>query len=363
MKFMALGGTNRVGSSCYYLELGGCRFLLDCGQSVQKRITYSPNYSSLFIKECLYSLSELDAILLSHGHFDHIGALPYFTKACPDTPIYGTTLTKELGNWLLWDQYPRSQNGFERFQKNLRTEEAIQRIRTVSYRRPIVIHGVRITFYEAGHVPGAAMIYMESSEGNVLYTGDFLKHETMLTKGYYLPQNLHPDVVILCGTHAKHPYYLPKNNLSDLPKKIQKELIMGCSAHLSVQQLTKGVEVVCFLKQKIPDIPLYLSEPIWSLAEQLENVGIPIIGESCYRMSNKTVKDGVYIDHQGQQINVNFSLHATFGECVELLNRLRPSTVFVVHAPDDHYGQDNYALQKKFPNKSILYPTQGELYA
>ena len=97
MKFIALGATDSVGASCYLLQVDGLNFLLDCGKGFigDGKKTYGPDFTSL-IPRMFASLSQLDAILISHGHYDHIGYLPEMIHQCPNTPIYATHLTQKL---------------------------------------------------------------------------------------------------------------------------------------------------------------------------------------------------------------------------------------------------------------------------
>ncbi len=56
MQFMALGGTDSVGASCYYIELAGVRILLDCGKGILAGgKTYAPNYGQLLTQAGLGS--------------------------------------------------------------------------------------------------------------------------------------------------------------------------------------------------------------------------------------------------------------------------------------------------------------------
>ena len=136
MKFLALGGTNYVGASSYYVELDGTRLLLDCGKGIcrSRSQVFSPAFASLLTGGCLQSLGQLDGILLSHAHFDHIAAIDEITHAAPDTPVFATRLTKELADHLLFDRsfYWESDDILSDFKQKFAVSEAIDRIQKVN---------------------------------------------------------------------------------------------------------------------------------------------------------------------------------------------------------------------------------------
>ena len=72
MRFMAVGGGNEIGASCYVLESAGKRLVVDCGLRFRNRggnRTEPPKLNSLRGKR-------VDAILDTHAHLDHSGAMP-----------------------------------------------------------------------------------------------------------------------------------------------------------------------------------------------------------------------------------------------------------------------------------------------
>ena len=183
MDFIALGGTDETGASCYYIELAGTRILLDCGKGFNKvnGFDYGVNFSKLLDYADMVSLSQIDAVFISHAHFDHIAYLSYIARECRNTPVYATHITKVLGRHLMWD---RLQLGSRPGDGGMLPDDALNNIHTVSYGRPVRIGNVKADFYNAGHIPGAMMVYFESDEKNVLYTGDFMKKGSYLTTGY-----------------------------------------------------------------------------------------------------------------------------------------------------------------------------------
>lgn len=367
---MALGGTNYAGASCYYMQLADMHILLDCGKKISGSKAVSPDYQSLLQSGAVAALSQLDALLLSHGHFDHLGALPAFTRICRNTPVFATGLTKALGASLLFDKVNQNFHvpALRNIQDELAKSMALERIQTVSYGKTFSLGPLRVTFYNAGHVPGAAMIYFESSEFNVLYTGDFRMEDTMLTLGCHLPHHVKPDVLILCGLHAKHPGYREVNNLAVSVGELFYSLRRGESVSFIVQQLTKGVEAALFLQNNLPSAPLYIEPQVWQFAERLRQLNLAVWNASCRPFPSTLVnaEPGVFIASRKlwfcRAIKANFSLHASYDDCAAIIEQCSPSVVFLVHSPPDKFGTGDNALARQFPGIQIIQPEQGRLY-
>lgn len=380
MKFIALGAANSVGASCYFLQAGGLNFLLDCGKGIIGQKTHGPDLTYLISAAGLFSLAQLDAIFISHGHYDHIGYLPEITRKCPDTPVYATQMTKKLARYLMLDNsYACADRSLEQIiGAEFDTANALARIQTQNYFQPLRIGPVKITFYEAGHVPGAAMILVESDEGSLLYTGDFRKASSKLTSGYLLPQNLRPDCLVMCGLHAKHPNYVTSNALDVLVQRISIPAGKNEPCLIVTRELTKGIEIVSCLAERMQarqmrSAPIFIDDKIWQVNKRIQEAGVSVLSEHCRRFPNLSggaLQPGIYVGAKryssffdSQNIfDTRFSLHADYEECADLIRRLQPAQTILVHSPDDAYGNGNTALEEQFPTSTFIYPAIGQLY-
>ncbi|HEY2028318.1 MAG TPA: ribonuclease J [Myxococcales bacterium] len=93
VRIIPLGGLGEVGMNCMVVESGGDRVVIDCG------LMFPNAEQSLGVEVIAPDLSylkgagKLDAILLTHAHEDHIGALPYLLRDFPETKVFGTRFT------------------------------------------------------------------------------------------------------------------------------------------------------------------------------------------------------------------------------------------------------------------------------
>src|SRR5260370_15340700 len=95
LKFINLTRRTEIGANSYYLEIGGHRLVLDCGMH-PKNVGEDalPNFKAIADRQ-------VDAILISHSHQDHIGTLPVLMRRQPDARVFMTETTAEIGDVLL----------------------------------------------------------------------------------------------------------------------------------------------------------------------------------------------------------------------------------------------------------------------
>ncbi|HOI05334.1 MAG TPA: MBL fold metallo-hydrolase, partial [Candidatus Woesebacteria bacterium] len=107
LKFIALGGMGRVTQNLYLYQYEQEILLIDCGIGFPD--IYMPGVDAL-IPDITYLLNQIEGgakivgMILSHGHDDHIGALPYLLPNLPDFPIYASPLTAQFAHDRLLDK-------------------------------------------------------------------------------------------------------------------------------------------------------------------------------------------------------------------------------------------------------------------
>ena len=96
LKFVPLGGLEEIGRHCMFLEYGNEIVLVDAGLQFPEETTPGidyiiPNVSCLQTKK-----EQIRGLILTHGHYDHIGALPYLLEKLGNPPIYAAAITAEI---------------------------------------------------------------------------------------------------------------------------------------------------------------------------------------------------------------------------------------------------------------------------
>ena len=373
MTLTVLGGGQSIGASCHLLEIGRHAILLDCGKGKRMGTLFGPDFTPMLLRGRLPQ--EIENVFISHAHFDHIGFLPELKKVCGSVPVYASRLTGELGRVLLWDNY----DGAGLTDAQRRTYErdfadAFAAVSPVSYCRPMDFGDYRVTFYEAGHIPGAAAIYVESEAGSVLYTGDFSLGKTMLSGGLTLPEGFQADTIILDGTYARRPDYRCCG-LFDLPLDWLRAA-KHRPVSIRTRQLTKGVETLGLILRQmetclLPETKVLLDGELWNVAQAFMSAGIPVLKENCCRFTDEALwrcGPGVYLTTKPlhalmEERHPDYSLHSDFGELKAFAEAAAKKNVVVVHAPPTKERWNTYALEDACSRDlNFIYPETGETY-
>ena len=143
---------------------------------------------------------EPEAVVVSHGHLDHVGTIPALLSGDRRPPIHWTPPTRALALTLARDTLKLHGGTYDcPF-----TETEIARVTQVSethgYRESFEAAGHEVTFFDAGHIPGSAHVLIDDGETRLLYTGDFHTDDQRIVPG----TSARPDAdVLLCeSTYA-----------------------------------------------------------------------------------------------------------------------------------------------------------------
>ena len=196
MEIVFLGGAKEVGASCVLIKAGGKNILIDSG--IRMKEDKLPNL------QVLRELGGVDVCLISHAHLDHIGSLPLIAREYPHIFFYTNQPTKDLIKVLLYDSLRIMEIAEDEIpiyaEKNV--EDLLDRTLTYGFNYTFEpVEGIRVTFFPAGHILGASMIFIQTKEGSILYTGDFSADKQLTVDKASVPK-IRPDIVICESTYG-----------------------------------------------------------------------------------------------------------------------------------------------------------------
>lgn len=173
MKIYFYGGVGSVTGANFLFDTGDAKFLVDCGLIQGDRFASAYNNESF-----QYNPASVDTLLVTHAHADHIGRIPKLVRDGFQGTIYSTPPTRDLASIMLRDAYKvmlyeEEHYGTERCYEMEDIERALSLWKVRAYHEVFSIPGdVAVTFTDAGHILGSAMITMERNGKKFLCTGD-----------------------------------------------------------------------------------------------------------------------------------------------------------------------------------------------
>lgn len=268
MIFRPLGGANEIGASSSLIEIDEYRILVDAGIRMNhghKDYPRLPDFPD-FGNE-----GKPDAVLVTHAHTDHTGALPDLYKRLPaDVKIYCTNPTKAITRVLLKDSARRMPDE-EKADKGLHytlddVAAVLKRMEIVDWLDPVdICPGVTAKWIRAGHILGAAMIYIEGKHESILMTGDVSGPPQLTIPSVDVPVwCCKPDVMVMESTYGNCQHEVTrKQEEKRIPEDVAKVIAEGGTVLLPVFAVGRAQEVILILKyamerEEIRKFPIYV---------------------------------------------------------------------------------------------------------
>ncbi|MEM3712280.1 MAG: beta-CASP ribonuclease aCPSF1 [Thermoproteota archaeon] len=260
-----LGGAEQVGRSSILVSTDESNVLMDFGINPAANM-----FSDAFprIDRIPISVENIDAVVISHAHLDHMGGLPLLFKYGYRGPVYMTEPTVYLMFLLLNDLYDVLQkNGVIPFfeLKDLRT--ILQH--TIPVKFGVVVDiapDIKLTFRNAGHILGSAIIHLHVGEGlhNIVFTGD-LKYDRSILLEH--ASTMFPRVETLiteCTYGGQNDLMPPREEVENrLISLVNSTLEKNGNVLIPTLAVGRAQEIMLILdnairNKKIPEVPIYV---------------------------------------------------------------------------------------------------------
>ncbi|MDE0396377.1 MAG: MBL fold metallo-hydrolase, partial [Candidatus Poribacteria bacterium] len=211
-----------------------------------------------------------DAVLLTHAHTDHTGALPVLPNMLSaDVKIYCTPATQAITRVLLEDSARRMERGEENDEALRYTladvAAVLNRMKPVGWLEPIeVCPGVTATWIPAGHILGAAMLYIQGQHECILMTGDVSVSRQLTIPSLDLPSWCKPDVMVMESTYGGRQHEVSrKQEAKRLAADVAEVIAAGGKVLIPAFAVGRSQEVILILKnamerKEIPEFLVYV---------------------------------------------------------------------------------------------------------
>lgn len=269
MKLIDLNRLGGIGANSTYVQIGSFNILIDAGLN-PKELGYDamPDFSP--IKDV-----ELDLIILTHCHLDHLGSLPVVSGHNPEAPVITSVPNIELAPRMLRNSInvmkrQREEHGISDYPLFLHRDVVDLSKRLVAQRYDrgeIYTKGnekIEVILHSSGHVAGAAAVELLHQGRRIVFSGDVLFEHQRTLPGAKLPQG-EIDTLILettRGASARQPDLTRKSEVARLIAQIESILQRGGSCLIPVFALGRMQELFKIIYEArnnghIPKTPIY----------------------------------------------------------------------------------------------------------
>lgn len=227
IKIIPLGGVGELGKNMYIVEVEDDIFVIDAGLMYPEDEMLGIDIVIPDVSYLIENQNRIRAILLSHGHEDHTGALPYlFNKLSVRVPVYGTKLTIELIKVKL--------------RKN--REKCFIDFHEINEATILSFPYAKISFFKVNHsIPDSVGMNIQTGSGSIVYTGDFKFDQSAdrLYRSNISKMASIGDSGVLCllsdSTEAEKAGYTPSevqvgNSIEEIFDKSKGRVIFACYA-------------------------------------------------------------------------------------------------------------------------------------
>lgn len=272
MKLHFFGATRIVTGSSYLLENKNTKILIDCGILQGTRYIEEKNYEDFPFKP-----KEIDFLLVTHAHLDHIGRIPKLYKDGFRGKILATRPTKDFAQLMLED----SLEIMKKEAKNLGREplftvtdieESLKLMEGIDYGQKIdLTQGVVCQFRDAGHILGSAIIelwFPSTGSGQakkIVFSGDLGNPPVPLLKPTEFIDKA--DYIVIESTYGDRDHEAKKHRQDILENTIEDAVTKGGTLMIPAFALERTQELLYELNElvenhRIPQVPVFVDSPL-----------------------------------------------------------------------------------------------------
>ena len=284
MKINFLGADQNVTGSKHLIQTQGYNLLLDCGLYQGKRDEENKQNSTL-----PFLASSINAVILSHAHLDHCGTLPILVKNGFEGKIYCTPATAEIAKYILLDSAEIQRQDCEYFNSHIQNgekeifpiydqgdvEKVVEHFEPVDYFKNSnqwtqLNENIKFKLYDAGHILGSAITFLEINEVGVIktlaFTGDLGRDNSpILCSPEYIAEDT--QTLITECTYGDRLHKPIVDATADFKDIIETAIKNNGKIIIPAFSLGRTQDIIYILhklidEKVVPAIPIYIDRPL-----------------------------------------------------------------------------------------------------
>lgn len=284
MKLTDLNRDGGIGANSLLIELGDFTFVIDAGLN-PKKVGREATPDLALLRD-----RNLDFVILTHCHLDHLGSLPIILRHHPETRVLTsipniTLAPRMLRNSVNVMMRQREEHGISEYP--LFTQSEVERLATrflpMSFSQPRKVHldddEVEITLFPAGHVAGAAAVQLVHKHRAIFFTGDVLFDDQRILPGARFPRR-HFDTIVTETTRGATPAIDGKSRHEEVERllhTINKVIERGGSLLIPIFALGRMQEILTILNDArqaghLAECPVFVGGLGMDLADYLDQI-------------------------------------------------------------------------------------------
>ncbi|UCF63609.1 MAG: MBL fold metallo-hydrolase [bacterium] len=338
-EFYSWGAAQEVTGSKHFLQIKDKIIMVDCGAFQGRR-----EEADAKNRTWPFDAKAVNALILTHAHFDHSGLIPVLPQKGYNGNIYATPASRDLASLIMMDSAHIQAKDYEFLKKRARKKgetfdkqplyneqdvvNSLDYFVTVSYHRHFpVLDGIQMTFYDAGHILGSALavceINLNGQQMKIGFSGDLgRKKLPILRDPEIIPE---VDYLIMESTYGDRLHDPIETALNELAEVINRTIERGGKIIIPAFAVERTQELVYFLhvlrdQKKIPNIPVYVDSPMATNATSIFRVH-----QECY---DKETREA-FLDHHKNPFGFNELRYITNQEESKELNSLNEPAIIL----------------------------------
>lgn len=265
MKITFHGGAQEVTGACHLLETKNAKILVDCGLVQEGEQCADYNFEKF-----KFNSAEIDALVVTHAHIDHIGRIPKLVREGFRGKIYSTSPTKDLAGLLLEDamglearRSHKDQDEFLYTKKDI--DQAFSLWQGIDYLEDVEVKGAKIRLNNAGHILGSSLVEMWAEGQHLLFSGDLGNIPSVLLPPPTIFSDI--DIMVIESAYGERTHDTMEPKEIKLERAVEDASARGGTLLIPAFATERTQDILHLLNEMVlykrtPEIPVFVDSPL-----------------------------------------------------------------------------------------------------